>query len=209
MMQVCPKCNYIRKPAETVPDWQCPSCGIAYAKFQQGAQSASGLPARDGGVAQSMPYSRTFLFAIVAAILAIGYFGYEKLGKSKSGDASRNFSSTGDEVLETDNPALVMTMGSGGPVLRLKPETAGQLAKFTKAQVVMFGTSWCPYSAQARELLAANGVRYVEFDIERDHEEARFQQEVLRLSGVPTIVIGNRVVLGFDEKQISAGLKEL
>jgi hypothetical protein len=29
----CPKCGYVRKPAETAPDWQCPSCGIAYAKY--------------------------------------------------------------------------------------------------------------------------------------------------------------------------------
>jgi glutaredoxin len=156
-----------------------------------------------------MPYSRTFLFFVVAVVLAMGYFGYEKLGKSRSGDATRNFSSTGGEVLETDNPALMMTMDSGGPVLRLKPETTAQLAKFTQAQVVMFATSWCPYCAQVRELFAAHGVRYVEFDIERDHEEARFHQDVLHQGGVPTIVIGNRLVVGFDEKQISAGLKEL
>ena len=43
----CPKCNYTRKPTDTVPDWQCPSCGIVYAKFQpagaaQAAAQASG-----------------------------------------------------------------------------------------------------------------------------------------------------------------------
>ena len=30
----CPKCRYVRRPADTAPAWQCPSCGIAYAKFQ-------------------------------------------------------------------------------------------------------------------------------------------------------------------------------
>jgi hypothetical protein len=30
---VCPKCSYPRKAADTAPDWQCPSCGIAYSKF--------------------------------------------------------------------------------------------------------------------------------------------------------------------------------
>jgi glutaredoxin len=138
----------------------------------------------------------------------MGYFGYDKLGKSRGADASRNFSSTGGEVLETDNPALMMTVGSGEPALRLKPEIAVQLAKLTSSRVVMFATSWCPYCAQARELFSVNGVRYVEFDIERDHEEARFQKDVLHQSGVPTIVIGNRLVVGFDEKQIFAGLKE-
>ena len=28
----CPKCSYLRKPTDEAPDWQCPSCGVAYAK---------------------------------------------------------------------------------------------------------------------------------------------------------------------------------
>jgi hypothetical protein len=39
----CPKCAHIRAASEAGLDWQCPKCGIAYAKFQQ-AQSA---PASD------------------------------------------------------------------------------------------------------------------------------------------------------------------
>lgn len=35
----CPKCGHVRVAADNIPDWQCPKCGIAYAKFQQ-AQSA-------------------------------------------------------------------------------------------------------------------------------------------------------------------------
>ncbi len=32
-VHACPKCGYVRKPADTAPDWQCPGCGIVYAKF--------------------------------------------------------------------------------------------------------------------------------------------------------------------------------
>src|SRR5262245_12442538 len=35
----CPKCQYKRTASESAPDWQCPKCGVAYAKFvaaQQG-----------------------------------------------------------------------------------------------------------------------------------------------------------------------------
>ena len=47
-MTTCPKCAYVRKPADTAPAWQCPSCGIAYAKFQAAQEvKAAGLPARD------------------------------------------------------------------------------------------------------------------------------------------------------------------
>jgi hypothetical protein len=31
---VCPKCSYVRQTADAAPAWQCPSCGIAYAKFR-------------------------------------------------------------------------------------------------------------------------------------------------------------------------------
>jgi hypothetical protein len=29
----CPKCGYQRRPADTAPAWQCPSCQVAYAKL--------------------------------------------------------------------------------------------------------------------------------------------------------------------------------
>src|SRR5262245_50326401 len=31
----CPKCKHVRTANEVAPDWQCPACGIAYAKYQQ------------------------------------------------------------------------------------------------------------------------------------------------------------------------------
>lgn len=38
--KVCPKCNYERKITDEVPDWQCPACGVAYAKVEQGAATS-------------------------------------------------------------------------------------------------------------------------------------------------------------------------
>ena len=32
-MDVCPKCGYVRQQTDTAPEWQCPNCGIAYAKY--------------------------------------------------------------------------------------------------------------------------------------------------------------------------------
>lgn len=37
---VCPKCSYARQPSDSAPAWQCPSCGIAYAKYAQYLQQA-------------------------------------------------------------------------------------------------------------------------------------------------------------------------
>ena len=38
---ICPKYNYQRKPDDDAADWQCPSCGIAYANFQQSSEPAA------------------------------------------------------------------------------------------------------------------------------------------------------------------------
>lgn len=32
----CPKCGYVRQPTDDAPDWQCPSCGVAYVKVAGG-----------------------------------------------------------------------------------------------------------------------------------------------------------------------------
>ncbi len=34
----CPKCNYTRQPTDTAPAYECPSCGIVYAKFDAAAE---------------------------------------------------------------------------------------------------------------------------------------------------------------------------
>lgn len=43
-MTPCPKCAHVRTPADFAPDWQCPRCGIAYAKFQPRPVAAPTAP---------------------------------------------------------------------------------------------------------------------------------------------------------------------
>ena len=50
----CPKCGYVRKPVEPVPDWQCPACGVAYVKCRLTAQPISGDAPEESVVAQRM-----------------------------------------------------------------------------------------------------------------------------------------------------------
>ena len=83
-MTTCPKCGYVRKPSETVPDWECPSCGIAYAKFHAGPSVAhmaprlAPLPGPDlDKVPDAKSYDRPFvhLVSFVSAI-AFSWFVY-------------------------------------------------------------------------------------------------------------------------------------
>jgi glutaredoxin len=155
------------------------------------------------------------LFWILAGLASAGYWAYGKYVAPQPVPVQERIAGSGQkpgegERLETNHPAYYGTMEQGGPVLRMKPETAAGLAKISSsAQVVMFATSWCPYCAKARAVFARNGVRYTELDIERDAQAKQFLEGVMGLSGYPTIVIGNRVTRGFNEGQILASLKEI
>lgn len=221
-MRSCPKCGYTRKATDAkVPDWQCPSCGIAYQKFidQQNPEPAMGRSAPLSGPAPQplTSMSATALFFILAGLAAVGYVGYKQFVAAKAKDqvaaatggqwSGKNRES--GEILEVSNPAYYGTVEAGQPVLRMKPGTLARLNRLAPGPVIMFATSWCPYCAKAREVFAKHGVHYTELDLERDPAAEAFQHDVMGLSGFPTIVIGNRVTQGFDEGQIVASLKEL
>lgn len=38
-MTTCPKCHYVRQPSDTAPDYECPKCGIIYAKFDPNSEA--------------------------------------------------------------------------------------------------------------------------------------------------------------------------
>ena len=69
----------------------------------------------------------------------------------------------------------------------------------TGPKVVMYATSWCPYCAQARDLLEQKGAALEEIDV--DAEPAR-RAEMMSRSGrstVPQIFVGETHVGGCDD----------
>ncbi len=191
-MKTCPKCSYARKLTDKdKPDWQCPSCGIAYAKFDD--RPATAAAPRPVVVAEGQSaMSAKAMFWIAAFVLSGVYVAYDRLVAKPEAVAGK-----------------IAAAEESGPGERVNAKVSAELAQITPSKVVMFATDWCGYCAAARKIFKEQGVRYTEIDIERDPEGAKFQTDKLRASGVPTIVIGNRLIHGFDEGQILAGLKEL
>lgn len=76
----CPHCGYTRKPDELCPDWQCPSCQLAYSKASQRTMHPSSVvhtrrpehranqPGTSSGILKSL--------VTIAILGCIGYFGY-------------------------------------------------------------------------------------------------------------------------------------
>lgn len=64
-------------------------------------------------------------------------------------------------------------------------------------RVVMYGASWCGYCRQARNYFQQHGIRYVEYDIEKN-ERARRAYDSIGGNGVPVILVGNKRMNGFS-----------
>lgn len=81
------------------------------------------------------------------------------------------------------------------PAAALTMPSREQVAEAVRATpIVLFSTSWCPVCQKARAFLRANGLGYVERDIDRD-EAARSELE--RRSGrtsIPTLEIDGRML---------------
>ncbi len=63
------------------------------------------------------------------------------------------------------------------------------------ARLELYGTRWCPYTAEVREDLEWRGISFVEYDVEVD---ATARERLLRLTGgqrtVPVLVENDRVI---------------
>lgn len=68
----------------------------------------------------------------------------------------------------------------------------------TGSRVTMYATSTCGYCKKARRYFRDQGIRYTEFDIDRD-SAARKRWKNLGGRGVPLILVGKRKMHGFSE----------
>ena len=75
-------------------------------------------------------------------------------------------------------------------------------------EVILYATSWCPYCNSLRIHLQTNNIPFAEHDIEKSLSGiAGFW--ALRARGVPVLVIGPKVVYGYDITTINKGLIDL
>ena len=72
-------------------------------------------------------------------------------------------------------------------------------------QVILYGTSWCPYCARARAYFQTYRVAFQELDIEKSAAaNAAFKK--MGGNGIPLIVIDGIAIQGFDEQKLEVML---
>jgi glutaredoxin 3 len=70
-------------------------------------------------------------------------------------------------------------------------------------QVTIYTTPTCHFCQMSKEFFKANGVNYTEVNVAAD---AAARQEMIDKSGqmgVPVIMIGEEMVIGFDKRRLS------
>ncbi|MEL7654935.1 MAG: glutaredoxin domain-containing protein [Bacillota bacterium] len=67
--------------------------------------------------------------------------------------------------------------------------------------VIILTTSTCGYCKMAKDFLTQNKIHFIEKDVNAD-PQARHEMTSRNITGVPTFIIGNEVVVGFDKTRL-------
>lgn len=187
MPVICPKCNAVRPSDTRAPDWQCPACGVAYAKVG-GAPAFSRETLRPRYVesatqSDGIPWRKLFWVLLAAWALYAGYqAAHNKAGNSAGwldGSAS------------------------------LTEQQLRALALASQSQDVLFYTAdWCPYCRAAKGWMDQYGFKYQECDIDKQAGCAQ-QLKSLGSNGVPYLIVkGRHLKDGFDSDEFLKAMQQ-
>ncbi|MBU4304590.1 MAG: thioredoxin family protein [Candidatus Omnitrophica bacterium] len=74
-------------------------------------------------------------------------------------------------------------------------------------QVKVYSTPTCPYCRMTKEYLSAKGITYENIDVSSDPVMAEEMVNISGQMGVPVVVIGETVIVGFDKQRIDSLIK--
>ncbi len=74
------------------------------------------------------------------------------------------------------------------------------------SKTVIYTTPACPFCHQAKSFLQERGIKYIEHDVMEDVERREEMVELSGQMGVPVIVIGNKVLTGFNPMELGKAL---
>jgi glutaredoxin len=192
MTITCAKCHHLRELHEQAPSWQCPACGVAYAK----AADSRGPAVLNNRTAPIRPERRTAWTRWLgfAAIAYGAYAGIKTVLKRQGG-----------------SDGLSSFAGKFGTGSTSSDDLRILAAATAQADVVIYSTSWCPNCKAAKQWMSAQGFAFTECDVEKSASCAAELQAHYGSSGdqgVPYLVVrGHHMKDGFDSDEFIAALK--
>lgn len=73
-------------------------------------------------------------------------------------------------------------------------------------EVKIYSTPTCTYCHMAKEFFDQNGVKYEDYDVASDVDKRNEMVDKSGQMGVPVIIIGDDIIVGFDEGHIRQAL---
>ncbi len=148
MFTVCPKCGYKRTLHEAAPDWQCPSCSIAYEKYV--ALNAMGAkPVSRSYVVRQNENANSFTSKVVKRVLACALIG-----------AVLSFVWNSESVREKFKKNL---LDAGTAVVE-----ASVSGDYSKARIVMYSLTTCGYCVSLRQRFQTHNIPFTEHFVDTD-----------------------------------------
>lgn len=94
----CPRCRYERRSTDTAPDWQCPSCEVAYNKAEEAAYVRPIVTP----VARPTRRSGGMLWFVIALVLLAAGGMYAMQDRQREQGAATRAATTQPEVVMSD-----------------------------------------------------------------------------------------------------------
>ena len=198
MTTICPKCRTVRATNTQVPAWQCPSCGVAYAKAagdavaRGGAGDGPSIHGGDGGSSSAIGSISWFKLFAMLAIAYGAWLGYQRVATGGVGNGA-GASSISHAVRISSSPST---------------EQLTQLAASAAASdVVMYSATWCPNCAAAKSWLGQHGFKAQICEVDKDSACQAQLQTLDSQMGVPYLIVkGRHMKDGFDSDEFLAAL---
>jgi glutaredoxin 3 len=73
-------------------------------------------------------------------------------------------------------------------------------------EVTIYSTPWCHFCKAAKEFMTAKGIEYTEHDVSTDEARKNEMIDMTGQMGVPVIVIGDEILIGFEKGKLAAKL---
>jgi glutaredoxin 3 len=73
----------------------------------------------------------------------------------------------------------------------------------TGKKVIVYSTPTCHFCHMAKDFFKEKGIEYTDYDVSVDAAKRQEMVEKTGQMGVPVILIGDEVVIGFDQARIS------
>ena len=71
-------------------------------------------------------------------------------------------------------------------------------------KVMVYSTPTCPYCKRVKDYLTQKGVSFSDYNVAEDREKAKEMIEKSKQMGVPVIVVGDDVVVGFNQAKLDS-----